>query len=64
MQAAFNYPLGPVTWAERIGLAHVAATLDNIARAYGEDRYRASPLLRRRAAAGLTLSGTPFPTPR
>jgi len=64
MQAAFNYPLGPVTWAERIGLPHVTATLDNIARAYGEDRYRASPLLRRRAAAGLTLSGTPFPAPR
>ncbi len=64
MQAAFNYPLGPVAWAERIGLPHVTVTLDNIARAYGEDRYRASPLLRRRAAAGLTLSGTTFPASR
>ena len=64
MQAAFNYPLGPIAWAERIGLPHMTVTLDHIARAYGEDRYRASPLLRRRAAAGLTLSGTPFPIPR
>ena len=64
MQAAFNYPLGPIAWAERIGLAHTVAALDHIARAYGEDRYRASPLLRRRAAAGLPLSGTPFPMPR
>lgn len=64
MQAAFNYPLGPISWAERIGLAHVVTTLDHIAGTYGEDRYRVSPLLRRRAAAHLTLSGTPFPTPR
>ena len=64
MQAAFNYPLGPIAWGERIGLSHVVTTLDHMARAYGEDRYRTSPLMRRRAAAGLKLSDTPFPTPR
>jgi 3-hydroxybutyryl-CoA dehydrogenase len=50
-----NYPLGPLAWADRIGLPRVLAVLDNLARTYGEDRYRASPLLRRRVAAGQTF---------
>lgn len=47
MAKGVNYPLGPLAWAERIGLARVLATLDHLARTYGEDRYRASALLRR-----------------
>lgn len=47
MQAGVNYPRGPLAWAEEIGLAYVLEVLDNLARTYGEDRYRASPLLRR-----------------
>lgn len=52
MQGGVNYPCGPLTWANNIGLANVLNTLDNLAAAYGEDRYRASPLLRRKVAGG------------
>jgi len=47
MTKGVNYPLGPLAWAERIGLARVLTVLDNLARTYGEDRYRASAHLRR-----------------
>jgi 3-hydroxybutyryl-CoA dehydrogenase len=47
-----NYPKGPLAWADAIGPATILAALDNLARSYGEDRYRASSLLRRIAASG------------
>jgi 3-hydroxybutyryl-CoA dehydrogenase len=47
-----NYPKGPLAWADAIGPAAILAVLDNLARTYGEDRYRASSLLRRVAARG------------
>jgi 3-hydroxybutyryl-CoA dehydrogenase len=47
-----NYPKGPLAWADDVGLREVLTVLDNLAAVYGEDRYRASPLLRRRVAAG------------
>ena len=50
-----NYPLGPVAWGRRIGLAHVAAVLGHLGQAYGEDRYRVSPWLRRAVHAAQTL---------
>jgi 3-hydroxybutyryl-CoA dehydrogenase len=52
MKAGVNYPQGPLEWADAIGLPAVLTTLDQLARTYGEDRYRASPLLRRLVAAG------------
>jgi 3-hydroxybutyryl-CoA dehydrogenase len=52
MRLGANYPLGPLTWADRVGLDLILAVLDNLAAVYGEDRYRASALLRRRVAAG------------
>ncbi|MCG5239934.1 3-hydroxyacyl-CoA dehydrogenase PaaH [Azospirillum doebereinerae] len=55
MTKGVNYPIGPLTWGDRVGPALVLRTLDNLARTYGEDRYRASPLLRRCALAGLPL---------
>jgi 3-hydroxybutyryl-CoA dehydrogenase len=45
MQAGVNYPRGPLQWADDIGIKSVVAILNNIAQAYGEDRYRVSPLL-------------------
>ena len=51
MRDGANYPAGPLAWAEAIGLPRVLAVIDNLARLYGEDRYRASPLLRRRVLA-------------
>jgi len=52
MRKGVNYPRGPLEWADRLGLAEVVRVLDNIAQAYGEDRYRVSALLRRKAIAG------------
>ncbi len=55
MRGGVNYPLGPMAWAERIGIERIVATLDNMAGIYGEDRYRVSPLLRRRMFSGSVL---------
>ena len=51
MRLGVNYPRGPLAWAEAIGLERVRDVLDHLARTYGEDRYRASWLLRRKALA-------------
>lgn len=51
MQKGVNYPRGPIAWAEAVGLPHVFTVLANLGATYGEDRYRVSPLLRRRLAA-------------
>ena len=52
MQKGVNYPRGPLAWVDAIGVGHVVTVLHNLAAAYGEDRYRVSPLLRRKVAAG------------
>ena len=52
MQKGVNYPLGPLAWGERIGLGRVVSLLDHLAQGYGEDRYRASALLRRKQSLG------------
>jgi 3-hydroxybutyryl-CoA dehydrogenase len=51
MQKGVNYPRGPLAWADAVGLGHIATVLHNLAQTYGEDRYRVSPLLRRKLAA-------------
>jgi len=51
MQKGVNYPRGPLAWADSVGLEHIVAVLANLAATYGEDRYRVSPLLRRKIAA-------------
>jgi len=57
MQKGVNYPRGPLAWADAVGLRQVVAVLSNLAAAYGEDRYRVSPLLRRKIAAGAFAEG-------
>jgi 3-hydroxybutyryl-CoA dehydrogenase len=54
MQKGVNYPCGPLEWADSVGLAHVVTVLANLCASYGEDRYRVSPLLRRKLAANPT----------
>jgi 3-hydroxybutyryl-CoA dehydrogenase len=51
MRLGVNYPHGPLAWAEAIGLERVLAALDHLQRSYGEERYRASWLLRRKVLA-------------
>jgi 3-hydroxybutyryl-CoA dehydrogenase len=57
MQKGVNYPCGPLAWADAVGMAHVVAVLSNLAATYGEDRYRVSPLLRRKLANGTRFHG-------
>ncbi len=46
MKLGTNYPLGPLEWADRIGLDQVLGVLDGLQAEFGEDRYRAAPVLR------------------
>ncbi|AXY43681.1 3-hydroxyacyl-CoA dehydrogenase PaaH [Halomonas sp. JS92-SW72] len=55
MQAGVNYPRGPLAWADALGLAFVHRTLTHLQQSYGEERYRASFLLRRKALAEETF---------
>ncbi len=57
MEKGVNYPRGPLAWADAIGVASVRDVLANLAAHYGEDRYRTSPLVARRAATGEKLVG-------
>ncbi|WLI88483.1 3-hydroxyacyl-CoA dehydrogenase PaaH [Massilia sp. R2A-15] len=50
MQKGVNYPRGPLAWTDAIGVEQVVTVLSNLAAGYGEDRYRVSPLLRRKLA--------------
>jgi 3-hydroxybutyryl-CoA dehydrogenase len=55
MRKGVNYPVGPLAWADAIGVRTICTVLDNMSAFYGEDRYRISPLLRRRALANSAL---------
>lgn len=55
MEKGVNYPLGPLAWGERIGIARIHDVLLNLAAHYGEDRYRASPMI-----SALRYSGQRF----
>ena len=57
MEKGVNYPRGPLAWADAIGAASVRDVLANLAAHYGEDCYRTSPLVARRAATGEKLVG-------
>jgi 3-hydroxybutyryl-CoA dehydrogenase len=50
MQLGVNHPRGPVAWLQLLGVEHVLSVLDALHVELGEERYRAAPLLRRRAA--------------
>ena len=55
MQKGVNYPRGPLAWADMVGVPHIVSVLENLAGSYGEDRYRVSPLLRRRQLSGARI---------
>lgn len=56
MRLGFNYPRGPLEWADAIGPAHVLAVLDGLWGERHEERYRAAPLLRAAVAGGSLVS--------
>jgi 3-hydroxybutyryl-CoA dehydrogenase len=55
MTRGVNYPKGLLAWGDEIGAPVVLARLEALQAEYGEDRYRPSPLLRRRARDGRPL---------
>ena len=52
MRLGVNYPIGPLRWADQIGLDEVLAVLEALERETGDDRYRAAPLIKRLVVAG------------
>lgn len=52
MQLGTNYPRGPLSWADLIGLDIVLAVLRGLYEEYGDDHYRPSPLLKQYVRAG------------
>jgi 3-hydroxybutyryl-CoA dehydrogenase len=52
MRHGYNWPRGPLEWADTIELDHVLATLDALHEELREERYRAAPLLRHMVAEG------------
>jgi 3-hydroxybutyryl-CoA dehydrogenase len=51
MTKGVNYPKGLLAWSDEKGAAHWLGVLERLQAAYGEDRYRPSPQLRRMALA-------------
>jgi 3-hydroxybutyryl-CoA dehydrogenase len=52
MRMGTNYPLGPLRWADVIGLDEVLAVLEGLERETGDDRYRPAPLIKKMVQAG------------
>ncbi len=55
MTKGVNYPKGLLAWGDEIGLDVILARLDALREEYGEERYRASPLLRACVREGKSL---------
>ena len=55
MRLGVNYPQGPLTWADQVGLRTIRDVLTHLGATYGEDRYRISPLIQRHVFSGATL---------
>jgi 3-hydroxybutyryl-CoA dehydrogenase len=55
MTKGVNYPRGLLAWGDAIGPAEILRRLEWMQAEYGEDRYRPSPLLRRRVREGRPL---------
>jgi len=55
MQLGLNYPLGPLALADDMGAETTLAILEQLQKITGEDRYRPTMWLKRRARLGLPL---------
>lgn len=55
LKLGLNYPMGPLEMAEDLGLATTLAVMERLQAITGDDRYRPSLWLRRRAMLGLPI---------
>ena len=53
MKLGMNHPMGPLTLADFIGLDTCLAIMNVLHSGLGDDKYRASPLLKKMVQAGL-----------
>jgi 3-hydroxybutyryl-CoA dehydrogenase len=56
VRLGLGYPAGPFEWGERLGAKQVLEVLQGLDAAFGDQRYRPSPRLVRRAQLSLPLS--------
>ncbi|CAH2904021.1 MAG: 3-hydroxybutyryl-CoA dehydrogenase (EC; 3-hydroxyacyl-CoA dehydrogenase (EC [uncultured Paraburkholderia sp.] len=56
VRLGLGYPLGPFEWGDRLGAAHVLSILKGLYETFGDQRYRPSLWLARRAWLGLPLA--------
>jgi 3-hydroxybutyryl-CoA dehydrogenase len=54
LQLGAGMPLGPLRWADDVGLDRILMILEYLARAIDGERYRPAPLLQQLALAGYT----------
>jgi 3-hydroxybutyryl-CoA dehydrogenase len=52
MRLGVNYPIGPLRWADQVGLDEVLTVLEGLQRETGDDRYRPAPLIKKLVLAG------------
>jgi 3-hydroxybutyryl-CoA dehydrogenase len=56
VRLGLGYPAGPFEWGERLGASLVLKILEGLYATFGDQRYRPSPWLTRRARLSLPLS--------
>lgn len=52
MTKGTNYPIGPLAWADHVGIDDIYAILTGLYKEMGEERYRPAPKLRKMVYAG------------
>lgn len=57
MTKGVNYPKGLLQWADKYGIGRIREEMDQLYDFYREDRYRLSPLLRKKALDGTSFYG-------
>ena len=55
MTKGVNYPKGLLAWADEKGIENVLKALEDLQAEYGEDRYRPSPMLRKKVRENATF---------
>ncbi|WP_233853732.1 3-hydroxyacyl-CoA dehydrogenase [Paraburkholderia sp. HD33-4] len=56
VRLGLGYPVGPFEWGDRLGARRVLSILEGLYATFGDQRYRPSPWLARRAGLGLPLA--------